>query len=334
MSALRVGGVVLDRGEALAHARRYLTDGVGWAYPSYDAYERQRAVGPLSDADLLAPVLLNVSRLRIKTYETLQAKRDELDEFLACIPLDLELASAGPDDLAMLGDMFAVLDGPGVWGARGTALAKILHRKRPNFVPLYDEQVRRTYQEGTDPGDLLKDVQARWVQADAVLARADVISWASPSDRQTVREEIQAEFTLRHARGASSGSGSGSGSVTPDPAWPGHDLDLRTLGMSAALPLQQIDAVQHGQCLALVEAALIHELGESEDEAPALVDQLRIVVMDFDRRRWLCFATRRWRSAVAPFEQGAEPDMNIRHMARTAAHFLTGRGEEPVPLGL
>lgn len=151
MSALRVGGVVLDRGEALAHARRYLTDGVGWAYPSYDAYERQRAGGPLSDADLLAPVLLNVSRLRIKTYETLQAKRDELDEFLACIPLDLELASANPDDLAILGDMFAVLDGPGVWGARGTVLAKILHRKRPGFVPLYDEQVRRTYQEGTDP---------------------------------------------------------------------------------------------------------------------------------------------------------------------------------------
>lgn len=51
----------MDRGKALAHARRYLTDGKGWAYPAYDAYERDRAVGPLTDADLLAPVLLNAA---------------------------------------------------------------------------------------------------------------------------------------------------------------------------------------------------------------------------------------------------------------------------------
>lgn len=151
MSALRIGSVVLDRGEALAYARRYLTDGSGWAYPAYDAYDRDRACGPLTDADLLAPVLLNVSRVRIKTYEALQAKRPELDEHLARIPLNLDLAAAGPGDLAVLGDMFAVLDGPGVWGARGTVLAKVLHRKRPGFVPLYDEQVRRAYQDGPYP---------------------------------------------------------------------------------------------------------------------------------------------------------------------------------------
>ncbi len=150
MRALTIGGVVVDRGEALAHARRYLTDGKGWAYPAYDAYERDRAQGPLTDADLLAPVLLNVSRMKIKTYEALQAKREELDEHLVRIPLDLDLADADADDLAVLGDLFAVLDGPGVWGARGTVLAKVLHRKRPRFVPLYDEQVRSVYQDGAD----------------------------------------------------------------------------------------------------------------------------------------------------------------------------------------
>ncbi len=62
MSAVKIGGVVVDRDEALAYAQRYLTDGAGWPYPAYDAYERDRAAGPLTDADLLAPVLLNVSR--------------------------------------------------------------------------------------------------------------------------------------------------------------------------------------------------------------------------------------------------------------------------------
>lgn len=38
----------------------------------------------------------------------------------------------------------------GVWGAKGTVLAKVLHRKRPRFVPLYDEQVRTVYQSGPD----------------------------------------------------------------------------------------------------------------------------------------------------------------------------------------
>lgn len=41
-----------------------------------------------------------------------------------------------------------MLDDPGVWGAQGTVLAKVLHRKRPRFVPLYDEQVRAVYQDG------------------------------------------------------------------------------------------------------------------------------------------------------------------------------------------
>lgn len=148
MAAVRVGGVVVDRGEAVAHARRYLTDGSGWAYPAYDAYERERAAGPLTDADLLAPVLLNVSHMKIKTYEALQAKRPELDEHLDHVPHDLDLADANPDELAVLGDMFAVLDGPGVWGAKGTVLAKVLHRKRPRFVPLYDARIRAVYQQG------------------------------------------------------------------------------------------------------------------------------------------------------------------------------------------
>lgn len=72
---LRVGGRTLDRAAALEHARRYLTDGKGWAYPSYDGYDASYAAGPLVDADFLAALLLNVTRISIATYEALQENR-------------------------------------------------------------------------------------------------------------------------------------------------------------------------------------------------------------------------------------------------------------------
>jgi hypothetical protein len=148
VSDLRIGGVVVDRADAFKHASRYLTGGSGWAYPSYDGYEADRATGPLTDADLLAPVLLNVNHLKIETYEALQAVRPTLDDVLARIPPDLDLADATEVQLPLLGELFSVLDGAGIPGARGTVLSKVLHRKRPRFIPLYDEQVRAIYQDG------------------------------------------------------------------------------------------------------------------------------------------------------------------------------------------
>ena len=110
--------------------------------------EAERAAGPLTDADFLAPLLLNVNQLKIRTYEALQHVRGTLDAVLSRIPLDLDLTEASSEQIQLLGELFAVLDDPGVWGAQGTVLAKVLHRKRPRFVPLYDEQVRAVYQDG------------------------------------------------------------------------------------------------------------------------------------------------------------------------------------------
>jgi hypothetical protein len=216
MRTLRVGNVDVDRAKAFDHAHHYLTDGSGWAYPAYDAYEAERAAGPLTDADLLAPVLLNVSRMKIRTYEALQTKRHELDGHLARIPHDLDLLHADTDDLAVLGDLFSVLDGTGVWGAQLTVLTKVLHRKRPSFVPLYDEQVRSVYQDGPDapvppqPGrswrdfgvvfaaavqrDLARELEF-WEQISALatappittLRALDIVAWwaGSPKPRRT-----------------------------------------------------------------------------------------------------------------------------------------------------
>ena len=134
--------------QAFEWAREYLTGASAWAYPAYDAYDTRSDPHSIEDADLLAPVLLNVNRLTLKAYYGLQEQRDRLQDSLAAIPEDAELTSAGDDDLEPIRMLFSVLDNPGIPDVQGTILAKILHRKRPGFIPLYDERVRRCYQVG------------------------------------------------------------------------------------------------------------------------------------------------------------------------------------------
>lgn len=145
MADLRIGGFIRDRDLALQHAQHYLTDGHGWAYPSYDGYDVGRAAGPLVDTDLLAPLLLNVNRISIRTYERLIEALPQLQDGLDRIPTDWPLADAGAEDLDRLGVLFGVLDGAGIKGVRATTLSKLLHRKRPGFIPLWDQNVRRVY---------------------------------------------------------------------------------------------------------------------------------------------------------------------------------------------
>jgi hypothetical protein len=168
---LRIGGRTVDREAALDYARRYLTEGNGWSYPSYDGYETARALDPLTDADLLAPVLLNVQQLRITAYEALQAVRSRLAGALEAIPQELTLCGASDDELALLGELFAPLSEPGIPGVRGTILSKVLHRKRPQFIFLFDQHVGRTYQHG--PAAPVPEVRGRpWRELAPLLGQA------------------------------------------------------------------------------------------------------------------------------------------------------------------
>lgn len=152
-STVQVGGLRLDRTDALALAHVYLARGMrSSGYPAYDTYDADRAAGPLIDADLLAPVLLNVRQLGIRTYSFLRDAVDTLQEVLDEIPSELDLAVATDDQLQLLGRLFAAVDDNAIPGARGTVLSKVLHRKRPRFIPLYDTRVGHVYQvEGTPP---------------------------------------------------------------------------------------------------------------------------------------------------------------------------------------
>ncbi len=150
MTMVRVGGQQVPRDEAMTFARDYLGAQPPWrsAYPAYDSYEAARARGPLTEADLLAPALLNVQQMSLRAYYELLEALPRLSSLLDDLDPELSLVAAQPDHLHAIGALYGVLDDSDVHGTRGTRLSKILHRKRPALIPLYDEQVRRCYQVG------------------------------------------------------------------------------------------------------------------------------------------------------------------------------------------
>jgi len=180
---MRIGGVDVEFDEArrIASSHFQLTpeetpDEVTqkptayYGYPAYDSYPG----GPsdlLSPTDLLAPVLLNV-RASLRAYYELLDRIPELNAVLARVSVLDELQNATDDQLMAFGDLFAILDGAGTPGVRGTTLAKVLHRKRPRFIPLYDEQIRRCYQDA--PGAPVPWVKGRPWSEFAILFAAAV----------------------------------------------------------------------------------------------------------------------------------------------------------------
>ena len=88
-----------------------------------------------------------------------------LQQVLDLLLPDLSLADAGAEHVALIASLFAVLDEPGIPGARGTVLSKVLHRKRPALIPLYDRQVRTVYLDGAPapvPYDPRRDRHRSW----------------------------------------------------------------------------------------------------------------------------------------------------------------------------
>ncbi|GLY29494.1 DUF6308 family protein [Kineosporia sp. NBRC 101731] len=143
VTALKIGRFSISVAKAETWVRQYTAERTrpAYAYPAYDGYRASGRAGPLEDADLLAPVLLNV-RPTLEAYYWLQSRLPVLNEALDRIPPD---ASITGNDLGLLEPLFAVLDGNTRWGVGMPTLATVLHRKRPGFVPLWDERVRACY---------------------------------------------------------------------------------------------------------------------------------------------------------------------------------------------
>jgi len=142
---LHVGGERIAFDKAVAFASRYLNDAGGlWAYPAYDSYPGHPGVD-LGRADLLAVSLLHAHQKPVSTYYSMEALLQVLNARLADPAIRGSLANAGPATMDALANLFGVLDDYKPRHVGLTKLTKVLHRKRPELIPLYDENIRVCY---------------------------------------------------------------------------------------------------------------------------------------------------------------------------------------------
>jgi hypothetical protein len=150
----------------------YLDPRNGYAYPSYDTLVTNESA-ELVDGDLLAPALMGVDLDRAR----FRLLRDMLPalEGVADLP-PVALQDADDDHVLCVAGIFGMLDEPRYAGrgVRGTIVSKVLHRKRPDLVPLYDSRIFEAY---TAPGAVPRSTDRSWQQFMALLCmqmRADL----------------------------------------------------------------------------------------------------------------------------------------------------------------
>jgi hypothetical protein len=162
-----VGGTEVDESDARRWVSEYL-DGRKWyGYPYYDKLNTGSDEFSLNDGDLLAPTLLNAAP-SIRSFDGLCQLRPKLETALRAIPPDLDIITCSHDDLKLLQLLLPVEKPP--WGVGGTMVAKVLHRKRPKFIPLYDSRVWHVYAEiGTHP--LKRQGKRSWAEFFEQLGR-------------------------------------------------------------------------------------------------------------------------------------------------------------------
>ncbi len=123
--------------------RDYVDPRNDYAYPAYDRLVTN-GTAEVVDGDLLAPALLNAPVDRTR-FSVLRAMLPQLRRVADLPPV--ALSEAGDDVLDQVSRLFDVLDDDRDRrsGVRGTIVAKVLHRKRPDLVPLYDSVIFEAY---------------------------------------------------------------------------------------------------------------------------------------------------------------------------------------------
>jgi len=144
----------------------YLDVRNGYAYPAYDRLETNGSA-ELVDGDLLAPALIGV-HIDEGRFALLREMLPAL-EAVADLP-SVPLQDADEDHMLCVAGLFGILDEPRYAGrgVRGTIVSKVLHRKRPDLVPLYDSRIFEAY---TAPGALPRSTDRAWADFIAELCR-------------------------------------------------------------------------------------------------------------------------------------------------------------------
>ena len=136
----------------------YLNPAYSFAWPAYDTLVTNGSP-TLVTGDLLAPTLLE-AHVDSARFGVLAEMLPQLAGIGALPPRSL--AEATDDDIAAVAALFAVLDTDRYRrrGVRGTVLSKVLHRKRPDLVPLYDSRIDAGYRAS---GRITHDPHRSWV---------------------------------------------------------------------------------------------------------------------------------------------------------------------------
>lgn len=174
MSALRVGGLPVEEDQAQSWVEEYLLPrGAASGYPAYDAYEGSgKGRRDLGDADLLAPALLNVRHNPVPTYYSLKALVPALNEGLGNVPADVTLDRADDGVIDAVASLFGVLDAaPKPEHVGMVTLAKVLSRKRPGLIPIWDTAIGHAY-SGCNDAPVPWDRARPWTGYAAAWLRA------------------------------------------------------------------------------------------------------------------------------------------------------------------
>jgi hypothetical protein len=136
----------------------YLNPTYGYAWPAYDTLVTNGSA-TLVTGDLLAPALLE-AHIDSARFGVLVEMLPHLSG-VGDLPAH-SLAEATDEDVAAVAGLFAVLDTEQYRrrGVRGTIVSKVLHRKRPDLVPLYDSRIDAGYRAS---GRITHDPHRPWV---------------------------------------------------------------------------------------------------------------------------------------------------------------------------
>jgi hypothetical protein len=160
------GTLVVDDPEELLLS--YVEPDGAYAYPAYDELVTNGSA-ELVDGDLLAPSLLG-AHVDYARFVLLKRMLPALRDGLAALP-PTALEDTDDAGIATVARCFAILDEPlyARGGVRGTIVSKVLHRKRPDLVPLYDSRIWTAY---TATGAVPRATHRPWVEFIQLLCHA------------------------------------------------------------------------------------------------------------------------------------------------------------------
>ncbi len=152
----------------------YIEPDGAYAFPAYDTLVTNGSPD-LVDGDLLAPSLLG-AHVDYARFVLLKRMLPSICDGMSALP-PTPLHETDDAGIVAVAKCFAVLDEP-IYvraGARGTIVSKVLHRKRPDLIPLYDSRIWTAY---TVSGAIGRGSHRPWVEVMQALChsmRSDLV---------------------------------------------------------------------------------------------------------------------------------------------------------------